>query len=627
MSTAVLDRPLPPVVDPPPSPAPSPSGRRPVREWYGLAALLVATAGAYLWNLTASGWANSFYTAAVQAGTESWKAFFFGSIDSSNFITVDKPPASLWVMELSGRLFGFSSASMLVPQVLEGVLTVALVYAVVRRWFGHRYGLLAGVVMATSPVAALMFRFNNPDALLVLLMTAGAYCVTRAIEKGSGRWLALAGTAIGFAFLAKMGQALIVVPAFAAAYLLAAPVGLGRRLLHLALSGVALLVSAGWWVLAVTLWPAADRPMIDGSSTNSIWNLIVEYNGLSRLSSSGGGPGGSFSGATGFLRLFNDLMGGQASWLIPAAVAAMIAGLLVTAKAPRTSRARAAMVLWGGWLLVTAAVFSFSTGIIHTYYTVALTPAIAVLVGAGAALVESRWSRRSTRLVLAGVVAVTGWWSYELLYRTGSWDAWLRPAIAVATFLSVAGLVASAFMSLRRLVAGTALVLALVAGLGGPTAFALQTISTAHTGSIPSAGPSSDGSGSFGAGGGGGTASESSALVTALETNASKYKWVAATSGSQNAATLELATGGDPVMAIGGFSGQGGNLTLAQFESYVAAGDIHYYIASGGQGGGPGGGGNSSEITSWVESHFTSSTIGGTTVYDLTATSSTSSQS
>jgi len=254
----------------------------------------------------------------------SWKAFFFGSLDSSNFITVDKPPASLWVMELSGRIFGFNSLSMLIPEALEGVATVALTYAIIRRWYGHRVGLIAGVLMATTPVAALMFRFNNPDALLVLLLTAAAYCVTRALEKASTRWILLAGVAIGFAFLTKMGQALLVVPGFGGAYLIAAPTSLRRRAGQLVAALAAVVVSAGWWVLIVTVWPADARPMIDGSPTNSIWNLIVGYNGLDRLVSGTSG-GGNFSGATGLGRLFNSLMGGQASWLLPAAMLTLVA--------------------------------------------------------------------------------------------------------------------------------------------------------------------------------------------------------------------------------------------------------------------------------------------------------------
>ena len=612
--------------------------------------LLVATAVAYLWNLTASGDANSFYAAAVQAGTKSWKAFFFGSLDSSNFITVDKPPASLWVMALSGRVFGFSSASMLVPQVLEGVLAVGLLTASVKRWFGSGAGLLAGAVLAVTPVAALMFRFNNPDALLVCLLVASAYCLVRALEGGSTRWMVGVGTLIGFAFLAKMMQAFLVVPGFALVYFVAAPGAMRRRVVQLLTGGAAMIVSAGWWVAIVALWPAASRPMIDGSSSNSILNLIVGYNGLGRLTGSGGGGGGAgnfggggggnFSGQVGVLRLFNDVMGGQASWLLPAALLALVAGLAWRLGAPRTDRTRAALLLWGSWLVVSGLVFSLSAGVIHTYYTVALAPAIAALVAIGTVVAWRRRGHFAVRALLALGVVVTAVWSIVLLGRTPSWEPWLAPLIGVAGGVAAIGLLMPARV-VRRLGAATA-VIALVACLAAPVAYSAQTIGTAHTGSVPSAGPSSAGvgggpgaggfagaggsSGVAGASGAPGNEAVSSALVATLKSGASGYRWAAATSGSQSAASLELATGGVPVMAIGGFNGQGGNLSLAQFEAHVKAGDIHYYVASGGGGGfgggagGPGGGSSTSAITSWVKAHYRAETIGGQTVYDLSQT-------
>src|SRR5579862_454142 len=221
------------------------TGRDPKWARPALVVLLAVTAGLYLWGLGASGWANTFYSAAVQAGTKSWKAFFFGSSDASNFITVDKPPAALWVMELSARMFGVNAWSILVPQALEGVAAVGVLYATVKRWFGAGAGLLAGAVLAVTPVAALMFRFNNPDSLLVLLMTAAAYGTVRAIESGRTRWLVLAGTLLGFGFLTKMLQAFLVLPAFGLAYVVAGPRRLPVRLAQLGAGLMALLVSAG----------------------------------------------------------------------------------------------------------------------------------------------------------------------------------------------------------------------------------------------------------------------------------------------------------------------------------------------------------------------------------------------
>jgi 4-amino-4-deoxy-L-arabinose transferase-like glycosyltransferase len=236
--------------------------------------LLAGTAFLYIWDLGASGWANTYYSAAVEAGTRSWKAFFFGSFDSSNFISVDKPPAALWVMELSARIFGLNSWSVLVPQALEGVAAVGVLYATVRRWATPAAGLIAGAVLALTPVAALMFRYNNPDALLALLLCCGAYALTRAIDKASTRWLVLTFALVGFGFIAKMLQAYLVVPAFGLAYLVAAPTHLLRRIWQLAIGATALVVASGWWVAAVMLTPASARPYIGGSQDNNLLNLL-----------------------------------------------------------------------------------------------------------------------------------------------------------------------------------------------------------------------------------------------------------------------------------------------------------------------------------------------------------------
>src|SRR3984885_3624570 len=304
-------------------PARDPAWARPA-----LFGLLALTGVLYLFNLSRNGYANDFYAAAVQAGTRSWKAFFFGSFDSSNFITVDKTPASLWVDEIFARAFGFSTWTLLAPQAVEGVLTVLILYLAVRRWFGPGAGLIAGLACALTPAAALIFRFNNPDSLLTLLMTASGYGVMRAVERRRGalRWLLLAGLLLGFAFLAKMLQAFLVLPGFALAYLVAGPAGLPRRIWHVLASGLAVIAGAGWWVAIAQLWPAASRPYFGGSTDNNILELALGYNGLGRLdgtetgsigftSSSVGGFGGgaNFGGATGIFRLFQSEFGGQVS--------------------------------------------------------------------------------------------------------------------------------------------------------------------------------------------------------------------------------------------------------------------------------------------------------------------------
>ena len=704
-------------------PAADPQWARPA-----LFGLLALTALLYLWDLSRNGYANDFYAAAVQAGTKSWKAAFFGSFDSSSFITVDKTPASLWVDELSAKLFGFNSWSLLAPQAVEGVASVALLYAAVRRWFGPSAGLIAGAVLALTPAAALIFRFNNPDALLVLLMTAAGYAVQRALERDRTRWLVLAGLLLGFAFLTKMAQAFLVLPGFGLAYLWAGPARLGRRIWQLLAGLGGVIVGAGWWIAIAQLTPAADRPYFGGSTDNNILELALGYNGLGRLDGSetgsigGGGGGSSFGGATGVFRLFQSEFGGQVSWLIPAALISLGALLWISRRAPRTSRVRSFALLWGGWLLVTGVVFSYMQGIIHPYYMVALAPAIGALVGVGAiSLLQSGLSIVGRAVAAIGVL-VTGIWAYELLERTPDWLPWLRWTVLLAGVLGAISVVAVPellrWTDRNRAAAGgrrrapalvyAPMALAIVAGLGGPLAYSLDTANTTYTGSIPSAGPTV--AGSFGGGGGapgggragsaagrapepgrtaepaarhrdrghrdrrqfrtggaptgtGGTANGgfpggsgsfpggagagrrpgtagarpggtgrgaggvamgglsgstqvSSALVTLLEQDASKYKWIAATVGTQEAAPVELATGGDAVLAIGGFNGTDPSPTLAEFEALVAKGEIHYYLGENTEtfGGGTG----SSAITSWVAAHFKSETVGGVTVYNLT---------
>ncbi|MEV4312284.1 glycosyltransferase family 39 protein [Actinocrispum sp. NPDC049592] len=589
-------------------------------------ALLIGTAVLYLWDLGASGTANSFYAAAVQAGTQSWKAWFFGSLDAGNAITVDKPPASLWVMGLSGRIFGFSSWSMLVPQALEGVGAVALLYAAVKRWSGPVAGLLAGAALALTPVAALMFRFNNPDALLVLLLVAGAYCVVRATEKASPRWLMLAGVAVGFGFLAKMMQAFLVLPAFGLVYLIAAPTGLGRRLLHLGGAVLAVVVSAGWYIAVADLWPASSRPYIGGSTNNTVLDLALGYNGLGRIfggegnRGGGGGFGGggfggggntAFGGEAGIGRMFGASFGTEVSWLLPAALIGLVAGLWFTRRAPRTDRTRAALILWGGWTLVTALVFSYMQGTVHPYYAVALAPGIAALIGIPAVKLWQGRQHPGARFALAAMVMATAMWSFVLLSRTGTWLPALRWTLLIAG-LFISGVIAWG----GRRFATVVLAVALFAGIGGTAAYAVDTAAQPHTGSIPISGPSGEGMGGFGGGPGGfggfGGESADTALVQALK--ATTERWAAASMGSQGSASLQLASG-KAVMAIGGFTGSDPAPTLAEFQQYVASGQIHYFIA-GGRGGGPGGG--NSEISAWVAENYTATTIGGQTVYDLT---------
>ncbi|CAM5503818.1 hypothetical protein SAVIM338S_03661 [Streptomyces avidinii] len=494
---------------------------RPRWERPALAGLLIATAVLLLWDLGASGYANSFYSAAVQAGSESWKAFFFGSSDAGNSITVDKPPAALWPMMLSVRLFGLGAWQILVPQALMGVGTTAVLYAAVRRQFGPAAALISGAVFALTPVAALMFRFNNPDALLALLMTVTVYCVLRALDGAHTKWLVWAGVAVGFAFLTKTLQAFVVLPPLALLYAVCAPARLRRRLGQLLLSGLAMMLAGGWWVAVVELWPAASRPYIGGSQNNSFLELTLGYNGLGRINGEetgsvgggarpgGGGGGGMSWGETGIDRLFASNIGGQISWLLPAALILLVAGLVVTWRARRAtdsleSMARAAFLAWGGALLITGLVFSYMQGIFHEYYTVALAPFVAALVGMGVAVLWEERGGRAASLTLAGTLMVTSYWAFVLLGRSAGYAPGLRWGVFLAGLGAAAVLPFSARLG-RRGALGVAAV-GLAAALAGPLAYCLTTVTTAHTGSIVTAGPAVAGGrgGPGGAGGPGG---------------------------------------------------------------------------------------------------------------------------
>ncbi|MFE9626710.1 ArnT family glycosyltransferase [Streptomyces sp. NPDC006527] len=470
--------------------------------------LLLATLLLYLYDLSASGYANSFYSAAVQAGSQSWKAFFFGSLDAANAITVDKPPAALWPMALSVRIFGLSSWAILVPEVLMAVGTVAVVHAAVRRRFGPAAALIAGAVLALTPVAALMFRFNNPDAMLALLMAVACYLVIRALEDGRTKWLVWAGAAIGFAFLAKTLQAFLILPPLAVVYAVCAPVSLRKRFGQLALATLALVVSGGWWVAIVELWPASSRPYIGGSQNNSFLELTFGYNGLGRLNGEetgsvggGGGGGGGNWGETGWDRLFGSSIGGQITWLIPAALILLVAGLVATREARRTSVTRGSFLVWGGALLITMVVFSYMQGIFHEYYTVALAPYVAPLIGMGTAKLWELRDRAWASLTLAGAMTATAVWGYVLLNRSSDYLPWLKWLVLVGGLVAALGLVFVARLG-RRLALGAAGA-GLVAALAGPTAYTLTTLSEGHTGSIVTAGPAVSG-GRGGPGGGGG---------------------------------------------------------------------------------------------------------------------------
>ncbi len=629
----------------------------------------------YLWGLDESGWANAYYSAAAQAGAESWKAFFFGSLDSANSITVDKTPLALWPQALSVRFFGLSSWSVLVPQALIGVATVYLLLRIVRRATGsHTIGLIAGATLAFTPVAALMFRFNNPDALLVLLLTAAAGATLRAIEeteKEPGhptRWVVAVGALVGLAYLAKMLQAFLVLPAFALTYVLFAAVPLRRRIGHLLLAGVAMVVAGGWWVAAVALWPTDDRPYIGGSQTNSVLDLTIGYNGFGRLNGEEvGSIGSGHWGTTALWRLLTPSNGGQAGWLLPTALILIVVGLVVAGRHPAsTRRVRAILTLFSTWLVVTALVFSLMRGIYHAYYAVALAPAIAVVVAVGGATLWQARHERALGTLLGSLVIGTGAWSFALLARTSDYLPWLRWVIAVAALGAGARLIVNVWSPpagarhVRR-AAPAALILTVLVGLAGPAAYSVATASLPHQGAVITAGPNGRGTAiptayeriaehaatiigpisprqalaaqpldhvaselgvevyrpTYGpAGSLLHISTPTPRVIALLRQDGTDHTWAAATVGANAAAGFQLATH-QPVMAIGGFNGTDPNPTLEQFQRLVTGGAIRWFIGGGVLGSQQGGSDAAQRITAWVAANFEPRIIDGISLYDL----------
>lgn len=590
-------------------PAGDPAWSRPA-----LLLLLGLTAVGYVWGLDRLGWANTYYSAAAQAASRSAKAFFFGSADGANFITIDKPPGSVWLIDLSVRVFGLNSWSLLVPQAAEGVALVAVVHGMVRRWCSPAGALLAALVTATTPVAVLMFRFNDPDALLTLLLAVAAYCTMRALEKGSTPWLLLAATVLGMGFLTKLLEVLVVVPALVLAYLVAAPGPIRRRLGQVAMAGGAVVAVSLSWVAAVMLTPAADRPFIGSTEDNNLFNLIFGYNGVGRLSGNESSGGVAHLGAAqstpGLLRLFRPPVGGQVTWMLLPALAFL--GLLLVERRhrPRTDPLRAATLLFGAWLLVAGAVFSFAHGIFHAYYTVVLVPPIAALAGMGAATCWQARHRLGPRLVLAGALGVTGIRGCTLLTRVVGTPTWL--ALCVLTVGVLLAVAIGTNVRLRGAAAGCVAGACVLVASAGPLYFSALTIGAAQPAGDPLAGPlplfyvhTPP------------AQPPSPALARALQADAARYEWAAAVVGGDGAASDQLASG-RPVMELGGFHGSLPLPTLAGFERDVRQGRIHFFVPAPKSTRAALQGTDAAAISRWVAGRFHAEVVGGQVLYDLT---------
>jgi 4-amino-4-deoxy-L-arabinose transferase-like glycosyltransferase len=608
-----------------------------------LAALLVLAAALYLWGLSKNGWANDYYSAAVRSMAGSWHDFLYGSFDAKGLMTVDKPPLALWVQALSVKAFGFGSLAILVPQALMGTASVGLLYDLTRRRWGRAAGTFAGLALALTPVVVAVSRHNNPDALLVLCSVGALWCFIRALEHGATRWLVLAGVCVGLGFEAKMGAALMVVPGMALAWLWVAPRGRLVALRQLAWAGAALLAVALAWPVLVWLTPAGSRPWISGTSDNSIWSLIWEYNGFGRLEGQTGGPasfggaaGGPFGGATGPFRLLNESLGGQAGWLIGAATVGGL-GIAALSRLRRTDPRTGWIIAVGGAFAVTAVAFSFAGGIFHPYYTSLLAPFAAALVGAtfGQVLASERGGRAAaaggagraasgylnaqgaivTRML--GALAIGAGAIVELIvidHSAPDLDWFIAPLVLVAIAAVGALLFADALADRlggdgadqadearsgrrsRGLTPSRIRLAALACGLGillvGPAVWSVETLGHPTSGTFPAGGPESAST----MGGPGGIGGPPNGSVRTSARMGLK---------STNAPGLPFGEGGPPSMSEG-FGGTGGPPSLGEaFGGGTGTGGPPSMSGgmTGGAAGGMFGGEDLASILEYTEAH------------------------
>ena len=518
--------------------------------------------------------------------------------------------------------------------------------AAVKRQFGFASAMISAVTLMLTPVAALMFGFNNPDAILTFMLTASGYAFLRSLE---GRrpllWLGLAGLFTGLAFNTKMLQGLMVLPAMVIVYLAFAKPPIVTRFLHLMFAGVITTVSTLWWSVLVWLTPSGNRPWVGSTNDNSIWSLIFGYNGFGRLlgshggggggtppnstgmamaspggmgggaPSGGHGPGGTgFGGQTGVFRIFNNDFGPNIAWLLILALASGGLLLWILRKTPRTNRGRAAVIFWILWLIIHIVIFSMTSGVIHPYYVVVMAPAVAALVGIGVPFLWGAYIRRkSYAWILPMLVGVTAAIVIIILSYAGTMT-WLMWTVGILGAIGMIGLLVNLYTP-KRWLQNLAIITSVAACMTAPVVYTLSTVNVTHTGSIPTAGPSSTAM----QGSNNEKSQADSALVQYLLRNQNGATWLMAVDSANESAAIQL-TSGQPVMAIGGFNGSDTPLTLEQFKQLVADGKLKYYAASShGHGGGPNGG--NSEITNWIKKNGKVVNYGGSdvTLYELSA--------
>lgn len=595
--------------------------------------LAVISTAIYFGNLTINGWGNPYYAAAAQAGAGDWNALLFGSADAGNGITVDKPPLHVWVLALSIKTFGLSSMSVLAPQAVMGIATAWLVQKSVMAWGTRSAGFLAGLFFVLTPVTSMIFRFNNPDSLLLFLWALAAFLIIRSVRTQDTLTLHLGAAVLGLAFLCKQFQGWILAPAVMLAFLVFGFGTVAQRIRRLITTAVVMITPAAVWLLAVELTPAARRPWIGGSATNSVVELTFGYNGLGRLTGQqdlGAINPKDFEGVVGYdaspVRLLTINYAPEVAWFLPTAVigAVILLKRLLHNELDRAQSMAAALTV--AWFITTFSVLSFMTGDIHPYYTSMLAIPLSIL---SAYTFSTFWEkcgnvkylRVAAFLLLACTLLTSG-----ILTWFQNWHEWPGLVIKVAA-LTAAGLLFLPKIYLRPRIVQATYAVGGAAMLLVPFLFVLESISAPQQGSFPISGPVPsveswhkrdteqlllDEREKYALSRGEPVVPEIAELIENAPVSA---RWAAVTTGSENAALYQLNTG-RPVLSIGGFSALDGYPSLETFQGFLANGQVSYYIHQPGilkWSTSP----NTSAVVAWIENNFDYIDIDGVRLYDF----------
>jgi 4-amino-4-deoxy-L-arabinose transferase-like glycosyltransferase len=565
--------------------------------WILLGAVTSVSLLMNLWGLSANGYGNYYYAAAVKSMSQSWHNFFFLSFDPEGFISVDKPPVFLWIDTASVWLFGFSSWALLLPSAIAGVASVVLVWYVTKRYFGAMAATMAGLVLALTPIVVVTSRLNQPEPFYVLALIGAAVCLLRSLE--GNRWLAwivAAGVLVGVAFNTKMLVAWIPGPAFVAAIVLGVEgpwrEAWRRWLPRVAVLGIATLVVSVSWMVVVDSWPADQRPYIGGSTDNSVRDLIFGYNGFERLEQKGNtvapapvsgaaltGNAPLGDGTPGIARLLEEPAGRQVAWLLPLA---LIGGLASLWQWRDQRLLRAFVVLWLGWLVSFCIVFSFSQGTFHSYYTSVLGPGMAILAGAGfIAFAQLAGVHRAWLLPALVAIALTALVQVVVSGRADGFFEWLRPLMLLVVALGL-GLCALSMRQPRIAVLPGLVVVALgfllIPGVWSGYEAAHAVADPAR----PKAGPRPSNSEEFFTGRA--TETETAALAAFLAAQADgNLRWLLVVDDAKDAAILSVDYGLS-VLPLGGYTGNDPTIMLDEFAELVASGQIRFAFPSTGFG-------------------------------------------